>query len=384
MPGSRAASRERLEVLLPVVTLLVMGLLEAFLAPPTPSARWQQAALVVVYAGALAWRRRAPVPVLAVVIACGPTLSEVTVLGGVISYVFAAMLAAWTVGRRVDPPATWWGLVLTVGVGWSVFALTGGGLSDYAFVATLYGGSWAVGFAIRRREQQIERLAEESRELRDQQEERAARAVAEERMRIARELHDIVSHSLSVVTIQTQAIRHDLGPGQENAARDLATVEATAREAGAEMRRLLGVLRAGPDRAPALAPQPGLAHLPQLLAETRAAGVVVELRTEGTPVDLPAGLDLTVYRVVQEALTNVRRHAGVDECVVRLAFREGALEVQVDDDGAGGTPSEAPGHGLAGMAERVALYGGSLDVGRRQDGGFRVRAILPVPGAAAP
>ncbi|MCW2578977.1 MAG: histidine kinase [Blastococcus sp.] len=378
---SRTAVRERVEDVLPAATLLVMGLAEAWLAAPALEARWHQALLAVVYAGPLAARRRLPVPVLAVVIACGPVLAEVTVRGGVISYVLSAMLAAWTVGRRLDPPATWWGPLLAVGFGWSVFAATGAALSDYVFIAVLYGGAWAVGFAIRRREQRIVELADEAAALRDQQREREARAIAEERMRIARELHDIVSHSLSVVTIQAQAIRCQLGPGQEGAAERLRTVEATARDAGAEMRRLLGVLRAAPDSSLPLAPQPGLGQLPQLLAETEIAGVSVELRTEGRAVPLPPGVDLAAYRVVQEALTNVRRHAAVERCAVVVRYLPGAVEVRVEDAGHGRSRPEGVGHGIPGMAERVALYGGELEVGPREDGGFCVRALLPLRAA---
>lgn len=383
MPVRRRWATGRVAELLPAATLLVMGLVEAWAAPALGS-RWQQAALAVCYAGALAGRLRWPVPVLAVVVATGPVLAEVTVRGGVLSYVLAAMLAAWTVGRHLGPPASWWGPALVVGVGWTVYAVTGGGLSDFAFVALLYGGSWAVGSALRLREERIAHLAEEAGRLRREQALREAQAATEERLRIARELHDVVSHSLSVVTVQTQAIRRRLGPGSEHTAEALRAVEATARDAGAEMRRLLGVLRADRAGAPDLAPQPGLAQLPRLLADTRAAGLAVELRCEGGPAVLPPGVDLAAYRVVQEALTNVRRHAGAARCVVSVRHRPGAVELQVDDDGRDRAADRAPGHGITGMSERVALYGGALEVGSRGDGGYRVRATLPVDPAALP
>ncbi len=370
---------ERVQDLFVVGTLLVMGLLEAFIAPPAISTRWLQALLAVVYCVALLWRRRWPVPVLAVVIAIGPVLSEVHLQGGIISYVFAALLASYTVGRRLDPPATWWGPVLTVGFPWTVFAATRGQLSDFVFVALLYGGAWAVGHALRQRELRIAELSDEAERLRQDQAEQAARAVAQERVRIARELHDIVSHSISVITIQTQAVRRRLPASNEREIADLRAVEATARQAMSEMRRLLGVLRAGPDRALDLAPQPGLAQLPQLLSETQSAGVPVEVQVVGEPTPLPAGLDVMAYRIVQEALTNVRRHAQAATAVVTIRHTGQGIEIEVDDDGPPVIPTQnQSGHGLTGMRERVNLYGGTLEVGPRAAGGYHVRATLPI------
>ena len=199
----------------------------------------------------------------------------------------------------------------------------------------------------------------------------------EERARIARELHDIVSHAISVVTVQTQAVRRRLGPEHAREADDLRAVEATAREAMADLRRLFGVLRADGD-APSLAPQPGLGELERLLEQTRAAGLAVELEIEGAAGPLPPGADLAAYRVVQEALTNVRRHAHASRATVRLIFGGDRLEIVVDDDGAGASGNGDGGHGLVGMRERLVLYGGELEAGPRPGGGFRVRATLPL------
>jgi signal transduction histidine kinase len=186
-----------------------------------------------------------------------------------------------------------------------------------------------------------------------------------------------VSHSISVITVQTQAVRRRLGPDHAREADDLRAVEATARQAMAEMRRLFGVLRADGER-PALAPQPGLDQLERLLDETRAAGVPVTSTVEGEPVALPPGLDLAAYRIVQEALTNVRKHAPGGRVTVRLCFGERDLDVVVEDTGA---PAQRNGNrgglGLVGMRERVALYGGSIDAGPMASGGFAVRARLP-------
>jgi signal transduction histidine kinase len=217
--------------------------------------------------------------------------------------------------------------------------------------------------------------------LEQERESEAARAAAEERTRIARELHDIVSHSISVVTIQTQAVRRRLGPDHAREADDLAAVEATAREALAEMRRLFGVLREEGEEA-ALAPQPGLAELDRLLVRVRETGIRVDLDTHGDPVDLSPGLDLAAYRIVQEAVTNALRHSGARHLHVRLRYTQGELEVTVEDDGHGINETTTGGQGLRGIRERAELYGGTLDVGRGDRGGARVHARLPVGGHA--
>jgi signal transduction histidine kinase len=210
-----------------------------------------------------------------------------------------------------------------------------------------------------------------------EREEGAARAVAEERARIARELHDIVSHSISVIAVQTQAVRRRLGPDHAREVDDLQAVEATAREAMAEMRRLFGILRAEGER-PSLSPQPGLDQLDRLIADTRAAGVDVSLTVDGRPTPLPPGLDLTAYRIVQEALTNVRKHAPGGQVAVRLRHGEADIGLAVDDTGGVASPdADGAGLGLVGMRERVELYGGTLEAGPRPGGGFTVRARLP-------
>jgi signal transduction histidine kinase len=230
---------------------------------------------------------------------------------------------------------------------------------------------------VRERGRRSDALAERAERAEREREERAARAVAEERARIARELHDIVSHSISVISLQTQAVRRRLGPDHAREADDLRVVEATARQAMAEMRRLFGVLRAEGER-PALEPQPGLGQLERLIADNRAAGVAVSLAVEGRPVPLPPGLDLTAYRIVQEALTNVREHARGGTVTVRLRYGVADVEVVVEDSG-GVLPADphAGGLGLVGMRERVALYGGSVEAGVQPGGGFAVRARLP-------
>ena len=337
---------------------------------------WEQALLTLGWTLPLIWRRRWAVAVLAVVVPFGPILDLVNEQGGVTSYVLAVILASFTVGRHRDPPVTWWGPVLGVGFFWVMAAVAGGHFSDYLFTALLYGGAWGMGYALRQRATRISELDQEAQDLRERQAEREQQAIAEERGRIARELHDIVSHSISVITIQAQAVRRRLHADQPAEIDDLRDIEDTARQAMAEMRRLLGVLRA--DGPAALAPQPGLEQLDRLVADTRAAGVVVDARTEGDPVALPPGLDLAAYRVVQEALTNCRKHALGASAVVTISYDHDCVEVAIENDAGEGPVSAANGgHGLIGMRERVALYGGTLDAGPRADGGFAVRARLP-------
>ena len=213
--------------------------------------------------------------------------------------------------------------------------------------------------------------------LEREQEALAARAVATERSRIARELHDVIAHSLSVIVVQAAAERRVLPAGQDSTAETLESIEQAGRQAMTELRRLLGLLRKS-DGELSLAPQPGLGELGDLVAEVREAGVQVDVRTDGDLAVLPRGLDLTAYRIVQECLTNVLKHAGAHRVEVSLCCRGRCLDIDVTDDG---TSVRAPfpgGFGLVGMRERVSVYGGTVQAGHREGGGFRVHARLPV------
>ena len=205
----------------------------------------------------------------------------------------------------------------------------------------------------------------------------AARAVAAERSRIARELHDVIAHSLSVIVVQAAAERRVLGPGRDSTAETLGSIEQAGRQAMTELRRLLGLLRKS-DGELSLAPQPGLGELGDLVAEVREAGVQVDVRTDGDLAVLPRGLDLTAYRIVQECLTNVLKHAGARRVEISLRCPGRCLDIDVTDDGtSAGAPSPG-GFGLVGMRERVSVYGGTVQAGYRDGGGFQVHARLPV------
>ena len=243
-------------------------------------------------------------------------------------------------------------------------------LGNLTFFTAIFGGTWLAGLAIRRRRGRERALILE-------REEKARVAVLEERTRIARELHDVVAHAISVIVLQARGARHALGGEPDDARNALDAIEQTATQALREMRRLLGLLRAD-DEEVALAPQPSLAHLETLVAHVRDAGLPVEVRVEGEPRELTPGVDLSAYRIVQEALTNALKHAGQARARVLVRYGEDALELEVADTGAGSANGGGSGHGLAGMRERVAVFGGELKSGPQREGGYAVRARLPL------
>jgi len=269
------------------------------------------------------------------------------------------------------------GLAFTIGVA-ALVTLNDpqGKFGDFAWDMITFTIAWIVGFAVGGKYREVDEAKERAALAEREREERARRAVADERARIARELHDVVGHSVSVMTVQASAVRRLLEPDQEKVREALMVVEQTGREALAEMRRMVGVLR-HPEEAPALAPQPSLEQIEKLVQHTRQAGLPVELRIEGEPVQLPAGIDLTAYRLVQEGLTNAVKHARAHRAEVLVRYEAGHVELTVSDDGCGEGDGAGGGHGLVGMRERVTVYGGKLDAGPGPEGGFRLRARLP-------
>lgn len=323
---------------------------------------------------ALAWRRRWPLLVTGVVVLCQLSIDR----GADFSVVMSLVLMAFTVGAELGQPRSTVGLALVV-VPFliSLYVFVGELVpSDFAAAAVFLGGSWAGGRMLRQRSATAEWATERADRLEREKALEAELAAAAERTRIARELHDIVSHSISVISMHTQAVRRRLGSDHERESRDLAAVESLARDAMVEMRRLFGLLRTDGERTP-LEPQPGLGELDQLLDQVRATGLHVTVEREDIAV--PAGLDLTAYRIVQEAITNVIRHSGATRLHVRIARAPRGLEITVDDDG-NGLQAGPGGHGLLGIRERAELYGGSLDVCASPEGGVRVMALLPTTG----
>ena len=236
--------------------------------------------------------------------------------------------------------------------------------------------AWLVGRDMRRRRQRVENLQSRAEQLEREREEKAMLAAAEERTRIARELHDVIAHGVSVIVAQARAGPHLVDDRSRTAA--FRAIESTGRDALVELRRLLGILRSE-DQQLAIGPQPGLESLCSLVDQVSASGLPVRLRVEGDPAPLPAGVDLAAYRIVQEALTNVVKHAHAAEADVVIRYGPGALEVSVVDDGVGvAAAGNGGGHGLIGVRERVALYGGTVESGPRDAGGYELRARLPL------
>jgi signal transduction histidine kinase len=244
-------------------------------------------------------------------------------------------------------------------------------LGNFAFGLVICGGTWSIGRVVRTRTQRGDRLEVES-----------LSAVAEERARIARELHDVIAHSVSVMVVQAGGAEEVLRSEPERALEAMRAVQETGRQALVEMSRLLGLLRDDHEEL-GLAPQPGLRGLPTLVAQVSEAGLPVELRVEGEPRHVPLGVDLSAYRVVQEALTNALKHAGEAHASVVLRYGGDAIELEVIDDGRAPKAGHGGGHGLIGMRERVAVFGGDFAAGPRPEGGYAVRVSLPIAGLPA-
>ena len=302
------------------------------------------------------------------------------------TFVVAFFVALYSLGRHATGIEAWLGVVALV-LTMAIFVNSEGGLAqadlgDVAFVLVFAGAPWAAGLTLRLRRERETELNAENERLRREQEERAARAVAEERSRIARELHDVVSHAISVTVLQARGARATLDTDPAAARRALDAIEQTNTAALGDMRRLLAVLRDTEPEGAATddhAPQPSLAHLDRLVAHVRDSGVPVEVDVDGDPQDLPPGVDLSAYRIVQEALTNVLKHSADARVRIVLAYRPDRLDVTVTDDGIPGPLEVEPGggHGLIGIKERVAVVGGEVVAGPGPDGGFEIRATLP-------
>ncbi|MEU3982577.1 sensor histidine kinase [Streptomyces sp. NPDC026672] len=247
--------------------------------------------------------------------------------------------------------------------------------------------AWVLGDSMRTRRAYFAQLEERAARLEKEREAQAKVAVAAERARIARELHDVVAHNVSVMVVQADGAAYVLDSAPDQSRKALETISSTGRQALAEMRRLLGVLRTGEHKeAGEYVPQPDVEQIDDLIAQCRSSGLPVDFKVEGTPRPLPSGVELTAYRIVQEALTNTRKHGGPNAgASVRLVYFDDGLGLLVEDDGTGAPHelyeeggADGQGHGLIGMRERVGMVGGTLDAGPRPGGGFRISALLPL------
>jgi signal transduction histidine kinase len=331
---------------------------------------------VAIDAFPLAWRRRYPFPVFAAVL-FGAIVSD-----GSAQYIgfFCIIVAAYSVGAHSRQRLLALAIFLTVAI--AIDRAYGGALPqipDWAGPFLILFPFWIIGMAMRTRQQRADLLEDRAARLEREREQATQLARAEERASIARELHDVVAHSVSVMLVQAGAARQVLTTSPDEARQALLAVESSGRAAMAELRTLLGVLKEEGDGA-ALAPQPGIDQLDALLQRVRDAGLPVEVRIDGTPAPLPPGLDLAAYRIVQEGLTNALKYSGLARTQVLLTYAGDELKVEILDVGvAEPNGSAASGRrGLVGMGERVALYGGRLEAGPRLGGGYAVRAWLPL------
>ncbi len=267
------------------------------------------------------------------------------------------------------------------------YSSTGKSIMGIVFLTVPFVLAWVLGDSVRTRRAYWAQLEERATRLEKEREQQAQIAVTAERARIARELHDVVAHNVSVMVVQADGAAYVLDASPEQAKQALETISGTGRQALAEMRRLLGVLRTDDSgEGGEYVPQPDVEQIGDLVEQVRGAGLPVEFRIEGAPRPLPSGVELTAYRIVQEALTNTRKHGGPDVgASVRLTYFDDGLGLLVEDDGRGAQHelyeaggADGMGHGLIGMRERVGMVGGTLDAGPRPGGGFRISVLLPI------
>ena len=368
-----------------IVALAVSGMLELIIlrdspGAPTTTLWFSVPAMAVLVLPLLAYRRYPfAAPASYWLLAIAITLVDGTLIPFVDSLSVVGLAAAFLLGNLQDGRKAWLGLALVVGSMLIVVHYIPGHspVNWYVFITLRYVAAWIAGYALHQRSEQVEAAEVRAARAESERESAARVAVAEERSRIARELHDIVAHAVSVMVLQVGAVRHKLPDAMAEDREALRRVERAGRTALAEMRRLLAAMRPDGDEAE-LVPQPGLDGLNSLLAEVGRAGLPVELHLEGQPYPLPRGIDLSAYRIVQEGLTNVLKHATASDADVIVRFRPDEVEIEVRDNGGGATASDGLGHGLVGIRERVKIYGGEMSACAEPEGGFVLSTRLPV------
>jgi signal transduction histidine kinase len=374
------------------VLLFGCGLL--WLVQATPGYEPPVAAVPITLAlcTAVALRRRAPAMMLGLVVACGIAQLALNVRINIVDFSMLLIVytAACTAGRRTSR------LALAAAICAPSLATlrwpgehesSGEAAVSTVFVTIPFVLAWVLGDSIRTRRAYYAQLEERASRLEKEREAQSKVAVAAERARIARELHDVVAHNVSVMVVQADGAAYVLDASPDQARQALETISGTGRQALAEMRRLLGVLRTGePGEASDYVPQPDVEQIDELVEQARGSGLPVDFKVVGSPRQLPSGVELTAYRIVQEALTNTRKHGGPDVgASVRITYFDDGLGLLVEDDGRGAQRelyedggADGSGHGLIGMRERVGMVGGTLDAGPRPGGGFRISALLPL------
>jgi signal transduction histidine kinase len=365
--------------------LAIAGMLELVVGRDLPgapaSSLWFSVPAIGVLVLPLVFQRRFPfaAPVAYWLMAAALTFVDGVLIAFVGSLGVVGLAAAFLLGNLRDDRQAGIGLAIVLGCIVVVVSNIPGPQSagDLIFIPLRFVVAWVAGYALRERSQQAE-AAEMRAALAEREREAAARvAVAEERTRIARELHDIVAHAMSVMVLQVGAVRHKLPGTLEEDREALGRVEHAGRTALAEMRRLLGAMRSNGDRV-ALGPQPGLDALDSLVQDVVHAGLPVQLHVDGEPYALPRAIDLSAYRIVQEGLTNALKHAHASHADVTVRYQPDEVELEVADDGKGPVATNGHGHGLVGIRERAKIYGGEMSAGAAPAGGFILSARLPV------
>jgi signal transduction histidine kinase len=367
-----------------VVAVALEGALEVVLrrdaANAPDSSVWFAAPAIALLALPLLARRRYPFAAPAGLWVVAAVLSFVD--GELVTFTASASIAglasAFLLGNLRDATLTRAGLVLALGSSaLLIYNDPDHSAAELVFTPLLFGIGWLAGFALRERVEEAEAAEERARHAERERESAARVAVAEERARIARELHDIVAHAVSVMVLQVGAVRHKLPDALAENREALEGVEQAGRTALTEMRRLLGAMRNDGDDVE-LTPQPGLDTLDALLEEIGRAGLPVRLHLDGEPFPLPRALDLSAYRIVQEGLTNALRHARAGHADVTIRYGPDDVQIEVRDNGEGDSASDGHGHGLVGIRERVKIYGGDMTAGSAAGGGFVLRTRLPL------
>ena len=338
---------------------------------------WQWDIAAVLTAAALLFRRRSPLVALIAILATWLAVHEPDAANDPAFQFIALLIATYALGAHAPRTHGIAGLVLAAAV-FSVLNLARGEEAVAAVAGTIqFSVMFAFGVLVGGASTRERALREQATRLEAERDERARAAVADERARIARDLHDSLGHTISAIVLQVAAVRRRLGDEQRTEHETLLAVERSGRESVTELRRMLGMLREQPTSG--LEPLPSLARVDELARSVGAAGVPVDVRVEGDPADVPAGVDVAAFRIVQEALTNVLKHSGATRASVRVAYARDGVSLEVADDGRGAHETGAlePRHGLIGMRERVALYGGNLETGPGESGGFIVTARLP-------
>ena len=368
-----------------IAFLAIAGMLELVVGRDSPGAPpttlWIAVPAVAILVLPLFARRRFPFAAPAVywILAAAISFGDGLLLAFIGSLGLVGLASAFLLGNLGDPLKAGLGLIIVVvGIVVVVYNIPGPQtVGDFVFIPLRFVVAWIAGYALRERAEQAEAAEERAARAEAEREAAARVAVAEERARIARELHDIVAHAVSVMVLHVGAVRHRLPDALAEDRDALRGVERAGRTALAEMRRLLAAMRSDGDAAELL-PQPGLDGLDSLLGEIGRAGLPVELHVDGKPFPLPRGVDLSAYRIVQEGLTNALKHAHASDADVTVRYRPDELEIEVRDNGGGSSKSDGLGHGLVGVRERVKIYGGEMTASKAPEGGFVLSTRLPI------